>query len=50
MVNNKNTQSFLKSKQCQGQDTGIKQYSWNRYSFGSEMENITPLLFQVLKT
>ncbi len=25
MVNNKNTQSFLKSKQCQGQDTGIKQ-------------------------
>lgn len=25
MVNNKNTQSFLKSKQCQGQDIGIKQ-------------------------
>lgn len=25
MVNNKNTQSFLNSKQCQGQDTGIKQ-------------------------
>lgn len=29
MVNNKNTQSFLKSKQCQGQDTGIKQKGGN---------------------